>query len=188
MIKIETFLLLSQQTLNRFYTEQSNIKKLSECFTSIEDDIESLSTVYSSDLHKDSNDFNMAIIINMKDETLLGYENWGYDLWRSYLTCLSNYVQSNFDYGHTMYGIDPYDISFKNVGDHNIEFTLRFDGVKDNMIVKRFVLEEKNFIISLINAAEYYYMLMQDHNFSTPQKLIDLLNQMKGNINTKFNT
>lgn len=168
MVSIQTFLIPPQQSLPEVYSCMGT-EELRELFVAVEH-FESLYVGQSDEIPMKSNELNIAVIVQDTHQLLIGFEQWGLDLWGCYLSVLKIYIESGFEYGEGIYGIDPKLICFKKIDNRLIEVTLKYDPLHVEKTISQFILEERDFLQQLITGASNFYAYMNSYNIHTSKK------------------
>ncbi|MCF7753209.1 MULTISPECIES: hypothetical protein [Paenibacillus] len=170
MTSIRTYLISPKQSLPQVYAANGT-----EQFTKLFITLEQFTKQYSLDTvgPLKSNDINMAVVIQRGQEQLIGFENWGLDLWGSYLSVMHKYLKSNCIYGESLYGSEPILICFKKDTMGTMEIILRidYDYMNEEKVIQRFHVEESKFLHHLFDSAIEYYGSMDKCGIITNKKV-----------------
>ncbi|KLU58246.1 hypothetical protein EL84_00305 [Paenibacillus sp. VT-400] len=175
MVSIQTFLIPPQQSLPEVYACMGT-DQLQKLFITAEH-FESVYAIWSDDIPLKINELNIAVIIQDDHQQLIGFEQWGLDLWGCYLSALNSYIKSGFTYGEAMYGIDPKLICFEKNGKSSIEVILKYDPLHVKKTITSFILEERDFLQHLMNGASNFYTLMNKYKIHTSKKTMSFLSE-----------
>lgn len=175
MISIRTFIIPPRQSLSDLYVNAA-AGEWHKPFVTPEQFVQ-LCAIEPDEFGLKIDGLNMAIVIHTDDEERVGFEQWGMDLWGSYLSALNRYIESGFSYGEALYGIDAKLIVFEKNEDRSLDIILKYDPLHVDKTITRFSCNEREFLQRLVEAADEFHSFMQHAHFSIPAYTANLIPQ-----------